>query len=195
MIASSAYGIREDLISGVPGSLNSARFDIQAKIIDTEPGALKKLTRVQRDAPLTSMLAERFQLKLHTEIKLLPVLTMILAKGGPKFMPTALSDPSGKGEGTSIQNGVFTAHAIPMSSLADSLSYQLHRTVLDGTGLSGKFDLSFSWLTPYGPDVSPESSESSLLTALREQLGLKLQSAKGPVEVLVVDHLEMPSEN
>ncbi len=194
-LISSAYGIREDLISGVPGSLNSARFDIQAKITDTEPEALKMLTRVQRAAPLRSMLAERFQLKLHTEIRLLPVLTMILAKGGPKFMPTALSDPSGKGEGTSIQNGVFTAHAIPMSSLANSLSYQLHRTVLDRTGLSGKFDLSFSWLTPYGPDASPESSESSLLTALREQLGLRLQSAKGPVEVLVVDHLEMPSEN
>lgn len=194
-LISSAYDIKEDLISGVPGSLNSARFDIQAKIIDGDSEAIKKLTRVQRDAPLRSMLAERFQLKLHTEVKDLPVFAMMLAKGGPKFKPTALNDPSGKGEGTSIQNGVFTANAITMSSLADSLSYQLHRTVLDRTGLSGKFDLSFSWLTPYGPDASPESSESSLLTALGEQLGLKLQSAKGPVEVLDVDHVEMPSEN
>lgn len=186
-LISSAYDIKEDLISGVSGSLSSARFDIQAKIIDGDSEAIKKLNRVQRDAPLRSMLAERFQLKLHAEIKLLPVFAMTLAKGGPKFKPTALNDPSGKGEGT--------RHAIPMSSVANSLSYQLHRTVLDRTGLSGKFDLSFSWLTPYGPDASRESSESSLLTALREQLGLKLQSAKGPVEVLVVNHLEMPSEN
>ena len=78
---------------------------------------------------------------------------------------------------------------------ASSSPPKLHRTVIDKTGLTGKFDLAFTWTPAHAPDVTPEDSESSIFTALQEQLGLKLRSSKGPVETLVIDHVEMPSEN
>ena len=194
-LVSSAYGIKEDLISGIPGWANSARFDLEAKIVEPDMEALKKLNPKQEQSLMKPVLADRFQLKTHTATRILSVYEMVLAKDGPKFKPSSTVDPSGRGEGTSIQNTVFTAHAITMSSLADSLSCQLHRTVIDKTGLDGKFDLSFSWRPAYGPGASPEDSEASIFTALPEQLGLKLRSSKGPVETLVIDHVAMPSEN
>jgi len=89
------------------------------------------------------------------------------------------------------------------------LSQQLQRTVLDKTGLTGKYDLELTWTpdqgadpmfkgpegSPQRGDAAPDSSGPSIFTALQEQLGLRLQSAKGPVETLVIDHVEMPSEN
>lgn len=194
-LVSSAYGMKEDLISGIPGWANSARFDLQAKIVDPDLVALKKLSPEQEQSLLKPVLADRFQLRAHTETKILPVFDLVLAKGGPKFKPTSPDDPSGKGGSISIHNAALTAHAIPMQFLARSLSSQMHRMVIDKTGLAGRFDLSFTWTPAYGPGATPEDSESSIFTALQEQLGLKLRSAKGPVETLVIDHVEMPSEN
>jgi uncharacterized protein (TIGR03435 family) len=96
-----------------------------------------------------------------------------------------------------------------MSNLANMLSTQLHRTVLDKTGLTGKYDLELNWTPDQGPDpmfkgpdsgqhssdTAQDSSGPTVFTALQEQLGLKLQSARGPVETIVIDHVEMPSEN
>ena len=187
------YGIRHDLIFGGPAWMRSARFDVLAKIVDPDLAALKALTPEQDRLLLQPILADRFHLKVHTESRTLAVYELVLAKGGPKFRSS--TDTSGAGEGTSIRNAVLTAHAIPLSSLASTLSNQLHQTVIDRTGLGGRFDINLTWISPYAPDASPESSASSIFTAVREQLGLKLQSAKGPVEVLVVDRAEMPSEN
>jgi uncharacterized protein (TIGR03435 family) len=96
-----------------------------------------------------------------------------------------------------------------MSSLVNVLSQQLRQTVIDKTGLKGKYDVELNWTADHGSepmfkgtysspqraDAAPDSSGPSIFTALQEQLGLKLQSAKGPVEALVIDHVEMPSEN
>ncbi len=190
-----AYGIREDLIFGGPKWVNSARFDIEAKIVDPDLEALRELSPEQSRALLRPMLADRFQLKVHTETKVLSVYELVLAKGAPKFRDASLEDAAGRGEGTHIQNSVLTAHAVTLASLASTLSYQLHQTVIDKTGLTGKFDLALNWTPEYGPDASRESSAASIFTALQEQLGLKLRSSKGPVETLVIDHVEMPSEN
>ncbi len=186
------YGVKPDLISGVPRTIDAARFDVTAKIVDPDPKLLENLTREQQRALLQPFLVDRFQLKVHNETRQLPVYELVVVKGGPKFKQ-AVAVTGDKGpSGTSIHNFELTAHAIPMSSLASSLFNPVHRTVIDKTGLSGKYDLTLKW----SPEDSPDATNNTaplILTALREQLGLKLQPAKGPVETLVVDHVEMPS--
>jgi uncharacterized protein (TIGR03435 family) len=185
-----AYGIKKDLISGVTGPIESARFDIEAKIVDRDPDALKKLTGKQYGQMLLPFLVERFKLKAHTETKILPVFELVVIKDGPKFKQ---SEDATRGSGTSIHgdhNGKeLTAHNISMTSLASSLTNEVHRTTIDKTDLAGNYDLGMKWSADES-DLGP-----SIFTALQEQLGLKLQSAKGPVETLVVDSVEMPSEN
>jgi len=193
-----AYGIREDLISGGPGWAESTSFDINAKVVDPNLDELKKLTGEQRRSMLQSFLADRFQLKVHIETKALPVYELVIAKGGLKFHEAASGNGSadgGRTPGMWIHNNELTATAIPLTSLAAMLSRQLHRTVLDKTELTGKYDLDLKWAPEDGQGPSPDSSAPSIFTALQEQLGLKLQSSKGPVETLVIDHVEMPSEN
>jgi uncharacterized protein (TIGR03435 family) len=186
-----AYDIRQDLISGLTGPIDSARFDIEAKIVDPDRDALGKLTGKQRGSMLLPFLMERFQLKTHTEIKILPVYELVVIKSGPKF---AHSSGDSKDAGTDIRNRNLTARDIPMRSLASSLAGQVHRTVIDKTGLQGNYDLALKWSDDDAPDAQTDAAPS-IFTALQEQLGLKLLPAKGPVETLVVDHAEMPSEN
>jgi uncharacterized protein (TIGR03435 family) len=211
-----AYDIKEDLISGEPGWVDSARFDLKAKVVDPNIDELKKLSPEQRRSMLQPVLTERFQLKVHTETRILPIYEMVVAKGGPRFKETQPGETADgdKGSGTigrggmSVRNTELTAREVPLSSLTDVLSRQLHRTVLDKTGLTGKYDLELKWAPESsdpmfkGTDGSqqrtepaPDATGPSLFTALQEQLGLKLQSGKGPVETLVIDHVEMPTEN
>jgi uncharacterized protein (TIGR03435 family) len=218
-LVQSAYGIREDLVSGAPSWADSARFDIDAKVAGSDVDALKKLSPEQRRLILQPLLADRFKLKAHTETKQLPVYELVLAKGGSKLKEAAAGDtyangikgPDGVGRGGMMRmgRGQLTAQGVPITSLTNTLSQQLHRTVIDKTGLTGKYDIELNWTPDQGsdpmfkgadgaqqrPDSAPDASGPSIFTALQEQLGLKLQSAKGPVETLVIDHVEMPSEN
>jgi uncharacterized protein (TIGR03435 family) len=153
----------------------------------------------------------------HTEIKQLPVYELVVAKGGSKLKEATPGDtyangikgPDGVGRGGMMRvgPGQLTAQGVPISSMVNMLSQQLHQTVIDKTGLTGKYDLELNWTTDQGSepmfkgadssqhDPAPDSSGPSIFTALQEQLGLKLQSAKGPVDRLVIEHVEMPSEN
>jgi len=206
MLLEDAYGVKQDLIFGLPGWANSDRFDINAKIVEPDLELLKKLTPKQAEGMLQAILVDRFQLKVHTETKTLPVYEMVVVKDGPKFKASAPEgspedkSPNGVARGAmtvqrSVQNTELTGHAIPLASLANMLTDQLHRTVLDKTGLTGQYDLLLKWTSDDAPDAASDSSTPSIFTALQEQLGLKLQSSKGPVDTLVVDHVEMPSEN
>ncbi len=190
------YNIRQDLISGVTGPVASARFDLMAKILEPDRDALKKLSNAQRRAMLLPVLQDRFQLKAHTETKILPVYELVVVRGGPKFQ-RSLSDNK-QDSGTSVHgNGrrtVLTAHDRTMASLADTLTYQVHRTVIDKTGLEGDYDFTLEW-APENLDAGAPDAGPSIFTALPEQMGVKLQPTKGPVETLVVDHVEMPTEN
>jgi uncharacterized protein (TIGR03435 family) len=200
-----AYDVKEYLITGVTGWAESAHFDINAKVLDVDMTALKKLNREQRDAMLQQFLVERFKLKVHKQTEMLPVYEMVVAKGGLKMKEVEPAGPDpdadkskkfkgmGRG-GMQVSNTQMFAHDIPLASLAYSLSYQVERTVVDKTGLTGKYDIALMWSLEDAPAAS-DSSAPSIFTALQEQLGLKLQSAKGPVETLVVDHVEMPTEN
>jgi uncharacterized protein (TIGR03435 family) len=217
MLLQAAYGIREDLISGAPSWADSARYDIDAKVAGPDVDTLKKLSPEQRRSMLQPMLAERFKLVVHTETKQLPVYELVVAKGGSKLKEATPGDtyangikgPDGVGRGGMMRvgPGQLTAQGVPMSSMVNMLSQQLHHTVIDKTGLTGKYDLELNWTPDQGSDPmfkgadssqhdsAPDSSGPSIFTALQEQLGLKLQSTKGPVETLVIDHVEMPSEN
>ncbi len=206
-----AYGIRDGLISGMPAWAEGAHFDIHAKIVDPDAEALTKLTPEQRQAMVASILTERFGLKVHKETKQLPVYELTVLKDGPKFKDSVAvevdpkDDPAqrkGMGPGSMMtSDGQLKSVAIPLSSLVSMLASELSRTVIDKTGLAGKYDLNLKWtpdrVAAAGTDdgQQPADVAPSLFTALQEQLGLKLVSSRGPVETLVVDHVEQPSEN
>jgi uncharacterized protein (TIGR03435 family) len=203
-----AYGIRQDLISGGPGWVDSTGFDVEAKVSGEDVDAFKKLTGRQRNSLLEALLADRFHLKLHHETRILPMYDLLLAKGGSRMKtespaapsPDAPKDPeAAKPRGMMTMGpGMLKGQGLPMTSIANQLSYIVQATVTDKTGLTGSFDFDLKW-TPddAGPTSSDASGESnvSIFTAVQEQLGLKLQPTKGPVDTLVIDHVEQPSEN
>jgi uncharacterized protein (TIGR03435 family) len=209
-----AYGLKmPDMISGLPGWADSAAFDIEAKMDAETIAALKAMPKEQADDQkrqmMQAMLADRFKLKVHLETKELQIYSLVIAKGGFKLKDADPNDTYSNGikgfDGVShpgmmtMSRGKLTAQAIPMSSLANNLTMQVHRLVVDNTGLKGKYDLTLQWtpddLSGGHEDAAATESGPTIYTALQEQLGLRLDSTKGPVDGVVVDHVEMPSEN
>lgn len=202
-----AYGIREGLIAGIPAWADSPRFDISAKVVDADRAVLAKLDQSQRRAMLAAVLADRFHLKVHIEDKTVPVYDMIIGKDGPKFRespPLPPVDPSKPpaefGPGSmSVDNTDLKANTVPLSELADNLSIKLDRTVIDKTGLTGRYDLRLRWTSDRdalanGDNAQPDAPPT-IFTAIEEQLGLRLVTSRGPVPTLVVDHADPPSAN
>jgi uncharacterized protein (TIGR03435 family) len=213
-----AYGVEDYQILGAPSWVASTRFDIEAKVSSADTDALHDLSPDQRRLMLQPLLAERFQLKVHTEVRNLPLLALVVAKGGPKLQeakpgdtyPNGIKGFDGQG-GAGLMHmgpGRLTGQGLPISFLARTLSQQLGSTVEDKTGLTGKYDFTLQWTpdrnaSPMSPEPGQQGpgaatstdSGPSIFTAIQEQLGLKLESQKGPVEVLVIDHVETPSEN
>jgi uncharacterized protein (TIGR03435 family) len=171
---------------------------------------------------IQSLLADRFKLRVSHETKELPVYALVVAKNGPKCQeakpgdtyPNGIKGFDGRAQGAGsfrAGNGHLTLQGYPISFLSLLLAERLDRTVLDQTGLKGKYDIALKWTpdenlaaTPSGPAggnpgadaaAQPDSSGPSIFTAIQEQLGLKLESTKGPVEIIVIDHIERPSEN
>jgi uncharacterized protein (TIGR03435 family) len=204
-LLSIAYGIRTGLVSGLSGWADSARFDINAKQIDYDPKV--SYTKEQTRAMLATMLEDRFHVKVHIEVKELPVYDLVVTKDGPKFKenPAPPVDPNApddakKGRGNTGINGrngniELTATAIPITGLVSALSNQIDRTVIDKTGLKGEYDFHLKWTSENAPQPVADDAPPLLFTALQEQLGLKLVASKGPVNTLVVDHVEQPTEN
>ena len=190
------FNINEDLIFGIPSPIDSARFDIEAKIVNPDPEAINRMTPEQQRMMLLPLLAERFQLKTHVETRTLPVYDLVVSKSGPKFAQSADQTKRGRGLSGRVDNKNlnYTFQGVTMASLTDLLTDRTHRTVIDKTGLAGYYDFALNWEKN---DTSNEQADSAppLLTAIQEQLGLKLETSKGPVDALVLDHVEMPSEN
>ncbi len=188
-----AFGIRRDLISGGPAWVDSARFDIVAKIVSASPEDLHHLSEDQTRSMVQAMLVEHFKIQTHPETKMLAVYDLVLAAGKPRFEQ---SQADGKEEGIQIENTQLTAHGATLALIADALSPQVQRTVIDKTGLTAKYDLNLKWSSDAVLAANQESAGSpSIFTALPEQLGLKLQASRGPVQTLVIDHAELPAEN
>ena len=200
MLMEYTFEIRGDLIEGLNGPAGSAHFDLQGKVSDPDPEVMKKLTNDQQREMLVPVLADRFQLRTHRETKSLPIYELVLAKDGLKMKRLPAKDTTEKGaEG--LERGEWNwgstrlvGHAIPIGSVTHALSQILKRTVTDKTGLDGVYDVTLRW-TPDTAVDSDDQTAGSIFTALQEQLGLKLRPARGPVETLVVDHVQMPSEN
>jgi len=202
-----AYHIREFQLSGGPGWLASEKFDIAAK---PEGGASADRMRLM----MQTLLEERFKLRLHRETKEHSLYTLVPAKSGIKLQPStadceALARVESAGQPSRRQCGAwfrgenqFTGTKISMSEFVEDLSNLLDRPVVDKTGFTADFDVTLQW-TPEeqraAPDGLPDNSDATaspaIFTALQEQLGLKLDFGKGPVETIVIDHIEKPSEN
>ncbi len=200
-LLSNAFDIREDLISGLPGWAESARYDIKAKIVDPDLAVLKKLTKEQRETMLAGILTDRFGLKVHTETKQLPVYNLVVTPHGPKFQPSADQSPDHGGMGA--KNHDVTITASPLATLVYFLAGSLHRTVIDQTNLTARYDMHLTWAADRpaaaaGLDDGHNAADDtgpSLFSAVQDQLGLKLVPAKGPVPTLVVDHIDPPTPN
>jgi uncharacterized protein (TIGR03435 family) len=174
-----AYDLHTDLVYGKPGWLDSARYDIVAAAPEDESWKLQE--RIQ------TLLAERFRLAVHYETRELPLYAIVIGKGGPKFSLSKAPEVFGQTPFRSPGPGSLTGTEVSAAMLAKVLSGQLNKTVQDHTGLTGVFDFKLEW-QPDG--MPPIPDRASLFTAIQEQLGLRLESRKGPVQVLVIDRVE-----
>ncbi len=217
LLISLAYRIKDFQLSGAPAWLNSERYDIEAKA-EGNP-------TIETLGPLLqTLLEDRLQFKFHRESKELPVYALVVAKPGKLHqaegdcgpMPTGPPPPPEPGKlptapcgGFFVFPGHLSGQKVAIAQLLDSLSRFTGRMVLDKTNLTGKYDINLEYTPEQGqfqappggapPGLPPlpqtDPNGPSLFTALQEQLGLKLESQKGPVEMLVIDHVERPSEN
>jgi len=251
LLIQQAYGVRDFQISGGPAWMNSDRYEIVAKPPADEPAIPRDPTQAtdeqrqtfnkRRQAMLQALLADRFQLKVHRETKEMPTYILTLAKGGAKIKDNGgkTSDPNMRPGMMRMGPGAITAAQTTMPNLIQLLSQLTCRTVVDQTGLTGKYDIDLKYTpdasamcSPFGgappplppgagagpgpggqvavlsggpggpgpggrgPDFTPpDPNGPTIFTALQDQLGLKLESGKGPVEIIVIDHAEKPSEN
>lgn len=197
MMIDAGYGIKPSLVFGLPGWAQSQRYDIVAKVVDADKAVLENLTREERRAMIRQLIIERFQMKTHIEVKTLPVYDLVVAKDGLKIQPTPRVDGvESKDENTNVNNQSITAKGCKMVTLASLLADQVERKVIDKTGLPGGYDVKLQW---HGDDAPKGDNGAEdlpdIFTAVQEQLGLKLEADKGPVETLVIDHIEVPTEN
>ena len=198
-----AYGLHEGEIFGEPEWVNSEVFDIEAKVAGPDVAAFSKLDSDQLQAMLRQILAERFGLVAHRETRELPVYAMSVAKGGPKLkefvFDPAVPASARRGGGVQMSMGMIATHECTIPYFLSMLSRQLGRTVIDRTGLTGNYDFTLRWSPDNGATSASEGAQTdalpSIFTAVQEQLGLKLESTKAPADVLVVDHIERPSQN
>lgn len=202
-----AYELNDYQLVGATGWMNSERYSILAKgtLIDGPAGyrdmndAQRKFAGALIRTRLKKLLAERFQLTIHNETRELPVYALVLAKGGVKMKPNML--PDGSPQSMMTNRARFNATRASLDSIAQALGSITSRPVHDETGLKGYWDFDMKW-TPDAAAAAPDAVERpseaagpTLFTALQEQMGLKLESRKGPVEIVVIDRAERPSEN
>jgi uncharacterized protein (TIGR03435 family) len=188
-----AFGIDEDSrILGTPSWLKEAYYSIDAKVSGEDAAAYSKLTQEQRNLMLQALLADRLKLKTHHETRDLPVYALVVAKGGSKLKESQPDEAAsaivrfrGKGE--------LDATSSSLESLPMYLTRELDRPVINKTGLTGKYDFTLRFAP--GQSASSDSDAASIFTAIQEQLGLKLEPTKAPLDVLIIDHVEKPSEN
>ena len=189
-------------LTGGPAWLDTDRFDIEAKTSEDLSGETDRVIAMGRPAPrrmmlmLQTLLADRFNVKVHQETRQGNVFALVIAKGGPKLQTPKDTTRSGIRSG---RTGSPQAAAITywmeginasMEQLAKELKGYMHGPVEDQTGLKGNWDFRFE----YGDD-STTGDAPAFLTALQDATGLRLNAGKGPVEYLVVDHADKPSSN
>ena len=198
--------MQDDRIFGLPDWAKTQPYYIEAKVDPSDVPQFAKLTVDQKKAMVLELLEDRFGLKFHHETREGQLYTLVIAKGGPKLKKSSPAEvdkdgamPPMKVSGSKLglhveQNGAS------MASFVDLLSKTLHSAVIDKTGLADHYDFTLDYLPesvggPMALAPPPETASPPIFTAVQEQLGLKLESAKGPEDVIVIEHMERPSPN
>jgi uncharacterized protein (TIGR03435 family) len=188
-----AFDVQESQIAGGPNWFASEKWDIDARSAD--PAHSPEETRIM----LQNLLVDRFALRVHRQTEQRPVYALAVSRGGPKFK--AREQPGGTN--VQITSNSIRIEAGNVARLTQVLATALGRPVVDHTGLGGLYDLSVQWddaPVPEGGvpglDVSaPANGRGSIFSALQDQLGLRLEAQRAPVEVIVVDGISRPSPN
>ena len=186
-----AYEVRSSHHIEAPAWMESATFDVVANV---PPGA----TREQANLMLQNLLADRFQLKVHRSTRELPIFALVVAKNGPRLKVAAGDPDAPKPRGTLWSGGRkrFEFDSWTMANFARTLESDVDRPVIDMTGLTGTYDIRLEFADARSTFGPPDPQAAELFTALTEQLGLRLESRRGPVDVLIVDSaLRQPKEN
>ena len=189
-----AYDIQESQIVGEPPWLAAEKWDIEAKTDDGVQHTPEETRRM-----VQSLLRDRFALRAHRETQQRPAYVLTVTKGGPKFKPSERRSTNYR-----IGGGSISLERGELARFVQFLSSALGQPVVDRTGLGGLYDLSLRWDDApipegglLGADVraAPGNSYGSIFTAIQDQLGLRLEHQQAPVDVLVIDRMERPSEN
>jgi uncharacterized protein (TIGR03435 family) len=211
-IIQEAYGVYDDhLWSGGPAWLKSDKFDIDAKF---DPSEYRNLTLEQRRFMLQKLLADRFHLVVHHEVKTLPIYALVPTASGPRLQASKPEDihygevhgamcwhlKGGKGsfelQGCTTENlASQLTSAIKASSSATTAPRDGSRIVVDETGLTGRYNFKLNWTANDSDSTAADPSEISLFDALQQQLGLKLESTDGQLDTIVIDRVETLSAN
>lgn len=207
-IVCGAYDVMPFQCLGGPAWFESDRYDIEAKPDSTTEEQLQTIGMKQRmqvyQRMQQALFADRLKLKVHYETRQMTIFALVVAKGGLKMheakpgdsYANGLKGGNGKAFGGGafmVGNGKMTAQGMSMDALAGQLAATTSHIVENKTGLTGVYDFTLRYEASDPPP--PDSTAPSIYTALEEQLGLKLESSKGPVQVLVIDYVERPSAN
>ena len=168
-----AWGVKASRVAGGPEWLNSEPWNIEAGTEDSRA--------------LQALLKERFGLAVHREARRVPVYNLTSAAGGIRLKPSDCAAGCGKVE---VRRGRVDAAGIRMPEFSKVLAGILERPVIDRTGFAGSFDVHFDYLPDDAVDAT--GPDASLFVVLEEKLGLKLESGRGPVEMLIVDRAQRP---
>ncbi len=202
-----AYHVQDSQISGGPDWLNTAKFDVDAKLDPSFVAAMHQQISDHKNfddqAILKALLTSEFKLATHSEARTVAVYDLVTDENGMKLQASG-NEPRMMHLGP----GELTSSGAPLELLAAQLSARLGRPVVDKTGLKGNYAFNLHWAPDPSEDerlkqsgelvalgAPTDSNAPSLITALQEQLGLKLQPQTEPVQVFVVEHAEQPSEN
>jgi uncharacterized protein (TIGR03435 family) len=184
-----AYGVGPHQVIGGPDWMATDRWEIVARAdrpVDDDDILMQMLRE---------LLADRFRLALHRETRMLPAYVLEVDKKGPHMQPAEAGDSDTEMHGGRGGPTTLEARKTDMNRLAELLDWRMDRPVVNHTGLNGGFNFTLHWAPDNLRDADDEADDVSIYTAVGEQLGLRLRTAKAPVEVLVIDHVERPSEN
>jgi uncharacterized protein (TIGR03435 family) len=200
LLIAAAYDLNPRTISGGPEWVGSDHYDIVA----VTPGEVRP-NHDEQMSMLRTLLTDRFKLTFHREPKVFSIYVLEVGKNGPKLKPSTggSEEPAVVGPGVVYpQRIVLPGRNATMGNLVSLLQRAiLDRPVVDKTGLSGKYDFDLEWApdeTQFGGDVPPATAAATsppLFDAVQQELGLKLEATRGPVDALVVDTVERPSAN
>jgi uncharacterized protein (TIGR03435 family) len=184
-----AYAINPRQIVGAPDWCFNKTFDIVGTT-DTQG----ELTGPQFQALLQNLLSDRFGLKFHHDKRDLPVYAIQIAKGGPKFKSAGPSEQPDSDDNRNGQDETISLISTSLNDFTMRMQLFVDRPVVDQTRLTGKYDFALHY-TVDETRTSDPNAPPALFTAIQQQLGLKLQPTKAPVDVFVIDHVEQPSAN